>query len=85
MFGLEEKEKKRDTLSTRKDVHILYCEGNWIVTTAGTDETYFCTLEEAEEYGRDIACREGSKFFVHTEDGLIIKQCYEQKGFVACE
>jgi hypothetical protein len=80
MFGLEEHAKKRESLETaRRDVHILCSEGEWIVTTAGSDETYFDSLIEAEKYGRAIACREHSKFFVHTEDGqIILKECYAE-------
>lgn len=81
MFGLEEHHyHHKDTLATRKDVHVLCLEGKWIVTTAGTDETYFDSLAEAEDFGRKIACREMSKFFVHTEDGqVIMKDCYEHE------
>lgn len=77
MFGLEE-HPKAETLSCRKDVHILCQEGSWIVTVAGTDETYFDSLVEAEDYGRKIACENKSKFFVHTEDGqVVLKDCYD--------
>ncbi len=79
MFGLEEQAKNQGPLSRRRDVHILHSEGIWIVTTAGRDETYFDSLAEAEEYGREIACREASKFFIHTEEGeIILRECYEQ-------
>jgi hypothetical protein len=78
MFGLEEHPKVGE-LSSRKDVHILHLEGSWIVTTAGTDETYFDSFQEAEDFGRKIACNEKSKFFVHTQDGqVIMKDCYEE-------
>lgn len=79
MFGSEEHHREAQ-LSCRRDVHVLHQEGSWIVTTAGTDETYFQTLAEAEDYGRQIAVRERSKFFVHSEDGQVVsKECYEQQ------
>lgn len=77
MYGLEEHTRKHEDLPTRKDVHILCQEGSWIVTTAGTDETYFDSLDEAEQYGREIACNQMSKMFVHSEDGsIIVKEYY---------
>ena len=79
MYGLEETHQV-ENFPHRRDVHVLHQEGNWIVTTAGSDETYFGSLEDAEQYGRQIACREHSKFFVHSEDGTIIdKDCYENQ------
>jgi hypothetical protein len=58
-------------------------EGGWICTTAGTDEIYFDDLSDAEDYGRTIARREESKFFVHSEHGeIIIKECYQSGDVV---
>lgn len=66
------------SISARRDVHILCLEGGWIVTTAGTDENYFDSLVEAENFGREIARREHSKFFVHSEHGeILVRECYE--------
>lgn len=78
MFAYEEHENSDCSLPTRKDVHILGLEGGWIVTIAGSDETFFDSLEEAEEHGRAVAQREQTKLFVHSEHGQVIKkECFE--------
>lgn len=81
MFESEEEGNSVYSLSARRDVHILCLEGGWIVTTAGTDETYFDSLMEAEKFGREIARRENSKFFVHSEHGeILVRECYEAEN-----
>lgn len=80
MIESEEEGNSAYSLSARRDVHILCLEGGWIVTTAGTDETYFDSLMEAEKFGREIARRESSKFFVHSEHGqILVRECYESE------